>query len=407
MVLLKIAARNVLRNKRRSAITFIGIGMGLALIIVFQGVVGGMDKQLTENFIRAQAGHIRLYAPGYGEEAQLLPLDLAIEDPSHLALTVRAVEGVAGVAQRIRFGALASTGKKSLNVLGLAIEPEEERRAGVIAASVVEGAYLGEEPGYLLIGSGLAEDLKLGVGAVLYLVARTARGATNALEAEVRGIFRTGFSQYDDMAVVLPLADAQKLLGMKSAVTELVITLEDLDLTDRVAALLRARLAGQVEVETWKESGAAIWQLLLLRKQILAIISLIVIAIASLGIVNTMLMAVFERVREIGTMMALGVTPREVLVLFLFESLLLGAAGGVLGGLLGGSLVKYFSVVGFSPPNIAAITSIPLGTTIYADFSWRWILIFFALAQAVAVLAALYPAMLAARQEPVEALRHV
>jgi len=408
MILFKIAARNVLRNKRRSAITFIGIGMGLMMIIIFQGMIGGMDKQITDNFIRAQAGHIRVYAPGYKEEARLFPLDRAIEEPRELIPLIRAVPGVVGVAERIRFGAMVSTGKKSLSALGLAIEPEEERRAGIIAESIVQGSYLTEEPGYVLIGNQLAEDLHLQVGSILYLVATTAQGAMNAIDAEIKGIFHTGYSQYDSMAVVLPLQDAQRLLGMKEAVTELAVTLADIDLTDRAAALLEERLGGEAEVETWKESGAAIWQLLLLRRQILGIISFIVIAIASLGIVNTMLMSVFERVREIGTMMALGVTRREILLLFLAESMLLGAAGGALGGLIGGGLVKYFSIVGISPPSsISALTSLPIGTTFYADFSWKWILVFFALAQVVAILAALYPASIASRQEPVEALRHI
>ena len=409
LVLLKLAARNLLRNPRRSAITFIGIGMGLMLIIIFQGMVGGMDRQITDNFIRAQAGHLRVYAPGYREEARLFPLDRAIEEPDELSEIIREVPGVAGVARRIRFTALISTGRKSLSVLGLAIEPEEERRAGVLAEAIVQGEYLSPgERGYVLVGSELARDLKLEVGSLIFLVATTAQGAMNALDAEVRGLFRTGYSQYDEMTVVLPLEDAQRLLGMQGKVTELAVTLEELELTDRVAALLEEKLNNKAEVETWKESGAAIWQLLRLRRWIISLISMVVIAIASLGIVNTMLMAVFERVREIGTLLALGATRGKILLLFLTESLLLGAAGGLMGGLLGGGLVRYFSVVGIAPPSgIVGLTSLPLGTRLYAEFSWKWILIFFGLAQAVAVLAALYPALIASRQEPVEALRHV
>jgi putative ABC transport system permease protein len=132
-----------------------------------------------------------------------------------------------------------------------------------------------------------------------------------------------------------------------------------------------------------------------------------VILIATLGIVNTMLMSVFERVREIGTLMALGMTPGEIRLLFLLESAILGAAGGLMGVGIGGALLKYFSVVGITITQASQFVNIPIGTTFYAEFSWKTLGMFFVLAQAVAVLAALYPAYIASKQEPVQALRHV
>jgi len=413
-ILLKIAARNVLRNKRRSAITFVAIGMGLMMIIVFQGVIGGMDKQITDNFIKAQAGHIQIHAQGYAEKARLLPLEYTLSEPEKLAEAVRRIPGVREVAQRIRFAALISSGTESLPVMGLAIQPEEERKVSVVADSMISGSYLDSRPGYVLIGKELAEDLKLQVGQVLILVANTASGAMNAIDPEIKGIFYTGYAQLDSSVIILSLADAQKLLKLTGMVTELVVNLDDIDRTDEVVSLLQKELttllspSPKVEIETWKETGAAIWQVLELRRLILSIISVIVVVIATLGIANTMLMSVFERTREIGTMMAFGMTRKEILALFIFESMLLGAAGGILGAFVGGSLVKYLSIVGISPPGaVSSIIAAPLGKVLYAHFSWLWILVFFLLAQFIAVLAALYPAYLASKQEPVEALRHV
>lgn len=182
-----------------------------------------------------------------------------------------------------------------------------------------------------------------------------------------------------------------------------------MDWTDQTAELLKERLADNgVELQTWKETGAAIWQTLTFRRWLLSVISFIVIAIAMLGMANTMLMAVFERTREIGTMMALGATRPQLLTLFVLEGQLIGAAGGLMGGLLGGGLIKYLSAVGLSPPSsISSVLSAPIGNVIYAEFSWSWILIFFVFAQLISMLAALYPAYLASKQEPVTALRHV
>jgi putative ABC transport system permease protein len=409
MVLLKIAARNVLRNKRRSTITFIGIGMGLVMIIIFQGVIGGMDTQITDNFIRAQAGHIQIHAQGYAKKARLFSLDARLGDPDALAEKVRTVPGVNDVAQRIRFGALIGTRRESLRVLGLAIQPDQERRIGTLSDVIVSGSYLNDQTGYALIGKQLADDLGLKDGDVLTIVANTASGALNAIDAEIRGIFYTGYSQLDSATVVLDLTDAQTLLDMKGQVTELAIMLDNIDRTDAVAAKLAMLLADdRIEIETWKETGAAIWQLLQLRRWILGVISIIVIVIAALGIANTMLMSVFERTREIGTLMALGTTPREILALFLAESAIIGAAGGLVGSALGGTVVKVLSIVGIKPPiSFSNVVDAPLGTTIYASFSWATLGLFFAMAALVAMLSALYPAFLASRQEPMTALRHV
>jgi predicted lysophospholipase L1 biosynthesis ABC-type transport system permease subunit len=156
-------------------------------------------------------------------------------------------------------------------------------------------------------------------------------------------------------------------------------------------------------------SGNAIGQLVL----IMLLASLLTslgwrTSFAALGIANTMLMSVFERTREIGTLMALGTTPREILALFLTESALIGAAGGLFGSAIGGSVVKVLAVVGIQPPSsVGNVLDLPLGTTIYAHFSWGTLSMFFSLALIVAMLSALYPAFLASRQEPVEALRHV
>jgi putative ABC transport system permease protein len=406
-VFLKLAARNLLRNKRRSAITFIAIGLGLVLVLFFYGFIQGVDKQFTDNFIKAQTGHIQVHARGYQEKARLMPLDIAIKDYQSVVRKLAELPGVKGIYPRLRFPVIISTGSESLGVLGLGFDPQAERD-GVIATKIVQGEYLSEKPGYALIGAQLAKDLKVGVGDLLTLVATTPKGALNSIDVEIKGIFATGYSQIDNSVLALALPDAQKLLRMAGQVTEITLMLNDADQADTVAQMIRERFSDDgLEVQTWKELGAAIFELLAARRQLMAVISFVVILIATLGIVNTMLMSVFERVREIGTLMALGMTPGEIRLLFLLESAILGAAGGLMGVGIGGALLKYFSVVGITITQASQFVNIPIGTTFYAEFSWKTLGMFFVLAQAVAVLAALYPAYIASKQEPVQALRHV
>lgn len=406
-VFLKLAARNLLRNKRRSAITFIAIGLGLVLVLFFYGFIQGVDKQFTDNFIKAQTGHIQIHARGYQEKARLMPLDIAIRDYESVVQKLKEIPGVKSVSPRLRFPVIVSTGSESLGVLGLGFDPHAERD-GIIATKIAEGEYLSERAGYALIGAQLAHDLKVSVGDLLTLVATTAKGALNSIDVEIKGIFATGYSQIDNSVLALALPDAQKLLRMAGQVTEITLMLNDANQADPVAQAIRERFSDDgFEVQTWRELGAAIFELLAARRQLIAIISFVVILIATLGIVNTMLMSVFERVREIGTLMALGMTPGEIRVLFLLESAILGAAGGLMGIGIGGALLKYFSVVGITITQASQFVNAPIGTTFYAEFSWGMLGMFFVLAQVVAVLAALYPAYIASKQEPVQALRHV
>ncbi|MDW8110415.1 MAG: FtsX-like permease family protein [Candidatus Bipolaricaulota bacterium] len=405
-VFLKLAARNLLRNKRRSAITFVAIGLGLALVLIFYGFIQGVDKQFTDDFIKAQTGHIQIHAQGYREKARLMPLDIAIQDFETVTRRLKELPGVRSVAPRIRFPVVVSTGSESIGVLGLGIDPQAERD-GIVATKITQGKYLSGERGYALIGTKLADDLGLKLGDLLTLMATTARGALNAIDVEIGGIFTTGYSQYDDSILILSLADAQRLLRMSGQVTEIILMLDSTDQTERVARQIQQGFSEDgLEVQTWQELGAAIFSLLEARRQLMAILSMVVILIAALGIVNTMLMSVFERIREIGTLMALGMTPGEIRGLFLLESAILGAAGGLMGVGIGGALLKYFSVVGLTITQASQFVNLPIGTTFYAEFSWGMLAMFFVFAEGVAVLAALYPAYIASKQEPVQALRH-
>jgi len=408
LILLKLAARNVLRNKRRSAITLVGTGLGLALLLVVNGFITGSEDQLVNNFIAAEGGHIQINAQGYAAKARFLPIDIAISEPEQLAQQVSKISHVTQVLQRIRFRVLLGTGTDSTPALGVAIQPEAEKD-GTVAQSIIAGRFIDDQPGYALVGKQVAEDLKLEVGSVVTIVSNTPTGALNADDVEIKGIFYTGFPQYDSGTIIVSMQEAQRLLRLKGKVTELDVTVNEASRTDQVAEVIRQKLGNDsFEVKTWRELGEALWQLLDARRKIFNFISIIVLAIAALGMANTMLMSVFERTREIGTLMALGSTRSEILTLFLLESLLLGVAGGLIGALVGGSVVNYFATVGISfGEGVSSLTSVPVGQKIFARFSLTEVARLFGFVQLLSMLAAFYPAWLASRQEPVAALRHV
>jgi putative ABC transport system permease protein len=406
LIWLKIAARNVLRNKRRSFITLIGIALGLGLILIFNGFIKGSEDQLINNFIASQGGHIQINGAGYAAKARLTPMDIVIEAPDQLAERIRRLPHVTQTLKRVRFGAGVSNEIDTLPTLGLAIDPKDEKD-GIVAKSIIEGSYLGDQPREALIGKQLAHDLNLKIGSDITVVVRTYTGSTNALAPVVKGIFFTGFPQLDNM-IIVPLSEAQKRLLLKEKVTDLIVSVDNASNAEAVAGALRQELGQSVEVQTWRELGQALWTLLTARQFIFTILGAIVIFIAALGIMNTILMSVFERTREVGTMMALGVTRGEVQLLFLLESAILGSMGALMGSLIGGSVTRYFSVNGIATgDSVGNITSVPVGQMIYAYFSWANIALFFVLVLVLSVVAAAYPAYLASRQEPVKALRYI
>lgn len=405
---LKLAIRNVWRNRRRSIITMLAIGMGLMLAIFLRGLLSGLDKQIIDGFIKLQSGHFQLHAKGYSEKVRLLPLDISIENPKDIMDEIIDISEIDGIAPRIRFGGLVSSGINSFGVLGIGIQPSAEEKVSILLQKISQGNKLDSQEGYALIGKKLAEDLNLKVGSMLIIVANTIYGAMNAIELEVKGIIDSGSPQYDASVVFMTIKDAQRLLDMENRVTDLVISIKETNKTDTVLASIAGKLSNyEVEIQSWKEMGENLWRTGRLRDRFFTIVYLVVILVAIMGVINTMLMSVTERTREIGTIMAMGTTQKEVLTLFLLEGLVLGIMGGLLGSLLGGLLVQYFATFGISLKGTTALSQTAVGEAIYAQFSWPQIVTSFIVAQIIAVLSASYPAYIAAKQEPVEALRHI
>jgi putative ABC transport system permease protein len=398
-------------------ITMLAIGMGLMLAIFLRGLLSGLDKQIIDGFIKLQSGHFQIHAKGYSDKARLLPLDISIEEPKKIIDEIIDIPEIDGIASRIRFGGLVSSGINSFGVLGIGIQPSAEEKVSILLQKVSEGNKLGDKDGYALIGKKLAEDLNLKVGSMLIIVANTIYGAMNAIELEVKGIIDSGSPQYDASVVFMTIKDAQRLLDMENRITDLVISIKETKKTDTVLASIARKLgiasiAGklsnyEVEIQSWKEMGESLWRTGRLRDRFFTIVYLVVILVAVMGVINTMLMSVTERTREIGTIMAIGTTQKEVLTLFLLEGLVLGIMGGLLGSFSGGLLVQYFATFGISLKGTTALSQTAVGEAIYAQFSWSQIVISFIVAQIIAVLSASYPAYIASKQEPVEALRHI
>jgi putative ABC transport system permease protein len=400
--LFRLAARNVLRQRARTAMTLAAIAFGVIGLILSGGFVQDIFVQLGEAVIHSQSGHLQVAKAGFAAKGARRPDQYLIAQPDALKAQLAAERGVADVMGRISFSGLLNNGRSDLSIVGEGIEPEREARNGTYLF-ISAGRQLedGDRFGALL-GRGVAQALNLAPGDRATLVVSTRDGATNTLDLEVVGVFQTFSKDYDARAVKIALPAAQELLDTRG-VNTLVVALGRTRDTTRTAAALRSQVASQgFEVSTWVELNDFYDKTVKLYDRQFGALRLIILAMVLLSVTNTVNMTIFERVGEFGTMRALGNRGANVFALVLAESVVLGFAGAALGTVLGVVLALVISAIGIPmppPPNadIGYTAQIQLVPSVIASA--------FAIGVIATVLAAILPAWRVARTDVVEALR--
>jgi ABC-type lipoprotein release transport system permease subunit len=413
--LLIMAWRNVWRNWRRTVIAVIAIALGLAFILVFDGMLGGINEALYGNTVKLQGGHVQVHAPGFREKANRLPL-LPLVNRGAAAEAALAQPEVVAVAQRIETGGMVSSREGTMAVVITGIQPEQEvPSVSLVAENVVQGRYLqGNDEDVLLIGKGLAERLEVTVGDRVTLVGRATHEQMRRRTMTIVGIYDLGIGELEERMVYVSLLEAQTLFDLRDQATEVGIYLEEVGQEPPVVERLQAAVPGY-EVDAWDTLDPTTKEMMELEDQIMGMFGLVILLIAGVGILNLMLMAVFERTREIGVLGAMGMKRWETMVLFLLEGVLIGLLGALVGSLLGGAISAYFGRVGldfmalYGGAEIGEFSDLigMLGDRLYFRIGLG-VLVERALTVAViAALASLYPAWQASRREPAEALHYV
>lgn len=403
---IKIAARSVFRNKRRTVITLLSIIFGCVAIIVFGGFVDYSMWGLRESTIHSRLGHLQVYKAGYSEKGGTNPLAYTIEDYPRIRSIIEDEDHVDFVTSRLEFSGLIGGAENSVICVGKGVEPEKERELGM-TVSIVEGEDLSsEEPEEGIIGKGLAEGLGVKIDDYLTILTSTAEGALNAVDLKLRGIFRTGVKEYDDVAVMVPMELAKTLLYTEN-VQSIVVVLDETENTDLVADNLRKEFSQanlDLEIKTWSDLATFYHQVVQLYGGIFWVVRFIILIIVIFSIANTMTMSVFERMREIGTIRAMGTKRRGVLSLFLMEGLILGALGGALGLVFGIIAAKLLSIKGIYIPPPPTMTE---GYTALINVVPKDLIFAFSLAVGTSLVSSIYPAFKAARLKVVDALRYI
>jgi ABC-type lipoprotein release transport system permease subunit len=406
--LLRIAWRNIWRNKRRTLIALIAISLGLVFLAFMDGAIAGFQQTIFGNAVKLQGGNIQVHAPGYKEKAKRMPL-LPLTDSERVVQVALAQPKVVAASKRINTGGFLSSHKASMPVVITAIEPETEASMNLVAQNITQGRYLvAEDEDQIVIGRAMADKLKVNLGDRITLVGRATHEQMRRRTMTVVGIYDLRLPEVEKRIIYISLTEAQSLFDLRDQATEVDIALESVGQERDLADSLQAALPGY-EVSTWQELNPEMKQSLDVDKQVMNIFGLVVLLIAGVGILNLMLMAVFERTREIGLLAAMGLKRREIMGLFLTEGVLIGLLGAIAGFFLGGLAV---SVIGRYGIDFSASASMGemmalLGDKLYPRLTVDLLIQRSLTVAVIAMLASLYPAWQASKREPAEALHFV
>jgi ABC-type lipoprotein release transport system permease subunit len=399
--LLKLAYRNLGRNKIRSWLSVLAVGVGMALLLLMASVVEGEMRGALDNSIRLQSGHLQIRPESYEEGKISLKWEDLIADPEQVAEKVKQeLPQVVVATPRLVASAIMSVGDQSKSVQILGIDPastaNQPFREGMIAGEFIQA----DDREGILVGNILADKLSLKTGDKVNLLVTTSNGDVNEQLFTVRGVFTTKTPGFDENTIFMPLAKAQTITATENHASTIFVLLQNREQADAVKQALQS---SNYQVLTWREQNDFVVQFEDYAGVFLIFLYLIVLGITATVVTNTLVMAVFERTREIGILAAIGMKGRGIMAQFLAEAALL-ATGGVIGGLLiGGAMVAYFNVNGFYIGNFG-ITGILFEERIYAYLTLNNAITLAIVTYIITLVASLYPARLAARMEPVEAL---
>lgn len=401
----RLAFRGLFRNPRRTSVVLATVAIGIAGSSLAIALNSGMAVQMVKTAIATELGHLQIHAAGFeaDPELRLLLLDGGVRVTS----AVEDAEGVQAWAPRIRGQGLMNSPRASVGVRVIAVEPRVEAQVSAYASSLVEGTWLGDSRGRAVMGVDLARRLRVGIGDKVVLTVQDLGGDLTGQALRVQGLFRTPSRVVNEATVLVRIDEAQQLFGLGRGVSEIVVIADRAQLVASLREALAAALGPAAEVRSWRELQPLLVYMIAVMDQVAWVIYAGVFIAMAFGIANVLLMSIYERTREIGMMMAMGMRPSRVVLSVMVESLVVTGAGlgsGLAAGLLGVWLLRDGLDLSLYAEGLA---SFGVGSVIVPVVRSNDLLAPAVMALVAAVLASSWPAIRAARLRPAEALRRV
>lgn len=350
-------------------------------------------------------GHVKIQHPDYKLKERMLSLNAPVENYSTVAEQIKNSINIKHLTGRLKFGALINYQDENEPGLGMGIIPDNEEKIMNLKKSIISGSSFTGAPDEAIIGREIQSTLGIGINDTITIIARTAYNSLNAVNVRVIGVCDLlNFSL--NKTFYIPLETAQNLLDMQNQVTEILVYGDNFMNSESIADELRTvpGISDSYDILTWLDTGF-IRELFQTADAFIGILQGIFALLAVIVIINTVLMAVFERTWEIGMINAIGMKQHQILLLFIFEGLMIGIIGGIAGVIIGSASGFYLETVGITIGKIAENFPIPVRQVIYGDMTGYIIIKSFIVGIFVSMLGALFPAIKASRMKPVEALR--
>ncbi len=404
-MLLKLAWRNIWRNKRRSLIVLISVVVGLTAIVLTDGLSNGMMRQMLFNQINLDISHIQIHKKGFNSNKIIKNY---IPDYERVDSLLNKNPEVLSYSKRVFATGILSSANNSSGVIIYGINPPEEAKVSIIKSSIVEGKYLGTGKREIIISKKLAEKLGVQLGDKVVAMANTLKGDIGSDAFRIVGIFQTSSSDFDKMVVYVQATTEQEMLGIGNNYHEFAIITKDYNKVTSLKQSLKTELGKGYEVFTYRDLLPMLIYQMDLYKETMMILNVIIGLALIFGIINTMLMSVFERIREFGVLMAIGMKNNRLYLMIVFEAFILGLIGSLAGLVVGLLLDIPLAHSGINLSMFSTgLESFGIGAVIYPVLSAGNIINAVTFMPFVAVLGALYPAYKAIKLEPIYAINYV
>lgn len=404
----KLAFRSLGRNRKRSAITLIAVSLAVIFVLLSLGMMSGIERQSANNLINLDYGHLKI-----------LPESFDITAPAYDSLFVLADipeiifqnEDIKAYTARLKFPAIVSDGLDQFPCLGYGIDIINDPAVFELMNIPLNGRFWELEERGIVVGENIARTFGLKpITDELTLVGRSTLGAIDAVDLPILGIITTGYPVIDQNGVLVPIAVAQNLLNSPGEVSEISFRLKDPNTLQKTTSILRQELSGQnppVRLFTWRDLAQDFLAIHRLKTRGMGVTVFFFILIAALGVANAILIAAFERTREVGMMRALGMKSGEIMRQFIYEGAVLGLAGAFIGGIIGTAFNLYLQEHGI---NLTAMygdldLGYPIKDYLYAHFRLLHLIATVIIATLLSALAAYLPARRTSRLSPSDALR--
>lgn len=401
-MIFKFAFRNLLRKKKRTFLTTLSIFFAAIIVMVGQGWVNGMFDMMTDNFVNNQTGNIRISTAEFESREKFMPVDELMYDYQPVVEKVKQLDYVERVEERIRFGIMLGKDERTVYAMGMGLNMNDNKFD--LENKIVDGQLNGNG---ILMGYELAKKLDVKVGDKLLLATKTSEGGLNGIKVEVSGMVNMQMNTLNEKVFFISLDNAKKLLKINNAATEILVFTKNHNQSLQVKKEIEKIIPDDFIALTYKQQLGSFIQFMDVEKNILYFIFAVILFLASFVIINTMIMAVFERLREIGTLKSLGFSDKQIYWNFTIEGAIIGAIGAITGTIVGYLFLMYLNKHGVDISSVTEGNDFPVNFIMRPSIKPKLLIITILMGIIIPALASMFPARYTKKFMPAQMLRKV